>query len=90
MTDPEIAEFVRERDEALLSLDLDVIKAYCRKWGAPEMKDDLVHWAGIHKARTAVTNFPADEKQKSKDWLAIHGFSHLDGSPQVIQRETPQ
>ena len=73
----DIATFVRERNEALLSLDREKINAYCRKYGAPEMPDTVVGWAGIHKARTAIRDFPPDEVEKSIRWLAEHGMSHM-------------
>lgn len=73
MTD-ENAQFLKERDEALLSMDLVKINAMTKKFSGPVLLDDEVGWCAIHKARTAITNFPADEKQKSKAWLAAHGY----------------
>ena len=81
MGEPDIQTFVRERDEALLSLDLAKINAYMRKYGSPELPDTVVGWAGVHKARTGIRGFPEAEKQKSKDWLAAHGYSHMDDKP---------
>ena len=69
-----IKKFVQERDEALLSLDEKKIRAYGKKYGVPFPKDELVFWAGIHKARTAITSFPEDEKERSRKWLIEHGF----------------
>ncbi len=77
----EIAAFVRERNEALLSLDLAKINTVAKKFGGQELPDSEVGWAAIHKARTAIPEFPSDEKQKSKDWLAAHGFEHWDDRP---------
>lgn len=64
--------FLNDRNEALLSLDIDKINAYLRKYGSPELSNDEVGWRAIHKARTAITAFSESERQKSRDWLAEH------------------
>lgn len=69
-------DFIRDRNEALLSLDLKKINAYMRKYGSVELPDNEIGWRAVHKARTAILDLPADEKQKSKDWLAAHGSQH--------------
>ena len=75
-------EFYRQRYAALLSMDLATINAYLRRWGSPiVLTDDETSWGGIHKARTALPDFPADEKAKSKVWLAEHGYYHLGDGP---------
>ena len=78
MSDFKVANFVRDRDAALLTLDLSKINAYMRKYGSPELPDNEVGWRAIHKARSAIVNFPADEKHKSKTWLFEHGSQHWD------------
>lgn len=77
MSTSELEAFMRDRDEALLSLDRDKLEAYFRKYDVPMPADDLMFWTAIHKARTAVTSLPADERKKSREWLAQHGFSHM-------------
>lgn len=80
MSDAEIEAFVRDRDEALLSLDEAKIRAYMVKYSIRNIATtDEAFWRAIHKARTGIKNFPADEKQKSKIWLAARGSSHFDG-----------
>ena len=69
----DIDEFVKDRNAALLSLDLATINAYLVKYGSRPMPDTEIAWRGIHKARTAITAFPEPERQKSRDWLAEHG-----------------
>ena len=69
-----IKKFAQERDDALLSLDEKKIRTYGKKYGVPLPKDEQVFWAGIHKARTAITSFPEDEKERSRKWLIEHGF----------------
>lgn len=77
MTNPDLDAFIRERNEALLSLDREKIEAHMRKYECPIPADDEMFWAGIHKARTAVKTFPEDERKKSRDWLADRGLSHM-------------
>ena len=37
--------------------------------------NDLVFWAGIHKAIYTLATSPQDKKDFSKKWLLDHGFS---------------
>lgn len=71
-------DFVKDRDAALLTLDIKTVNAYLRKYGSPELPDNETGLCAMHKARSAIVNFPADEKQKSKDWLKARGFKHWD------------
>lgn len=51
----EIADFVRERNEVLLSLDKARIEAFAEKWGATfPYSEERVFWAAIHKARLEI------------------------------------
>lgn len=75
MTNRLMRAFVKERDEALLSLDKDKILAYMHHYGVPVPKSNVVFWAGIHKARIASNGIPEDEKEKSRAWLTERGFS---------------
>ena len=70
-------EYIKDRNAALLSLDKEKITAYMLKYEVPISQDERVFWASVHKARTAITNFPAHEIQKSKDWLAERGLNHM-------------
>jgi hypothetical protein len=46
------------------------------------MSDDPnVFWATIHKARTGAKDLPADERKKSRDWLAERGMTHMGDEP---------
>lgn len=76
-----LQQFIKDRNAALLSLDRSIIVAYAEKYhiGLPDC--DEVFWASIHKARTGVTDFPEEEKQKSKDWLKERNLSHFDDKP---------
>lgn len=47
-----VANFVKERNEALFSLDRKKIEAYCAKYGDSDSANvpDVVFWAGVYKA----------------------------------------
>lgn len=67
-------EFVKERNEALLSLDKDRILAYMKKYQVNLPADsDKVFWASVHKAILAISA-PEDKKEQSRKWLREHGF----------------
>lgn len=67
--------FLQERNEALLSLDRKKIVAYMNKYDIPVQMNKTVFWAGIHKARISIVDFPEAEKEKSRKWLKRRGFS---------------
>jgi len=74
MSDDSMSDFIRERNEALLSLDRNKIEAYLKKYKESIPKNENVFWAAIHKARLAVTDFSEDVKEVSREWLTEHGF----------------
>lgn len=67
-------QFIKDRDEALLSLDKDKIMAYCKKYGVPIPDEELVFWAGIHKAIVHLISATQEQKERSAQWLLEHGF----------------
>lgn len=75
----QIRQFLKERKEALLSMDRTKILAYARKWGVKNMpQDEETFWIAIHKARTSATDLPIEERRKSKTWLSKRGYYSLD------------
>lgn len=73
--------FRQERNEALLSLDEEKIRAFCRKWQGQEMpQNKKLFWGGVHKAITGISSLPLEFRQQSKDFLTGLGLhSHDDG-----------
>ena len=69
--------FVKERNDALFSLDRKKIEAYCAKHGDTDTAElpDPVFWAGVYKASCAIRNAPEDKVREARTWLASHGFS---------------
>lgn len=69
--------FVKERNDALFSMDRKKIEAYCAKHGDTETAElpDQLFWAGVYKAICAIRNAPEDKVREARTWLASHGFS---------------
>ena len=75
-----LGQFLKDRDEALLSLDEQKIRDYMDKYniqiewsGIPE-----VFWRAVHKSRTAAKSLPMEARSLSKKWLIEHGSKPLD------------
>ena len=69
MTNKEIAEFVKSRDEAFVSFvktdDLTKFYAHCKKYGQELPKDEMVIKAGILKAVQECTDISEEIKIKA-------------------------
>lgn len=70
----DIKLFLKERDEALQSLDREQILAYCKKYGAPYPSNERAFWGGVYKT---VYNLPSSTlalKEKACKWLTENGM----------------
>lgn len=71
--------FVRERNEALLSLDKEKIAAYCEKYQVNfPVKDEHMYWRSVHKAISGLVGLKGEQLQvqrKSVEWLLAHGYT---------------
>jgi hypothetical protein len=70
-----IEQFVKERNEALFSLDRKKIETYFAKYGEPLPDNDIVFWAMVHKCICNIKNAPGDLVKESTTWLLAHGMS---------------
>ena len=70
-----ISEFVRERNEALFSLDEAKIKAYLKKRGISLPTDDKIFWGAVYKSICNITDAPQKLKDKAKAWLKENNMS---------------
>lgn len=76
-----IEEFVKQRNEALFSLDRDkIIKFYELAYGKSEAKkfakvDEKVFWAAVYKAICNIISAPDDLKAYAEKWLTQNGFA---------------
>lgn len=64
-----------ERNEALLSLDLNRIKVYCIKFGLFIPENDHIFLENVHKAILQVRDASMEQKEKSRRWLRENGVS---------------
>ena len=69
--------FVKERNEALFSLDRKKIEAYMIKYGETEIAQtpDVVFWASVYKAICGIKDAPEAIVNKVTAWLHEHGMS---------------
>ena len=69
--------FVKERNDALFSLDRRKIEAYMLKYGEPAMSDlpDEVFWASVYKAICGISNAPDELVSKALMWLHKNGYT---------------
>lgn len=72
-----VASFVKERNDALFSLDRKKIEAYCAKYGDKDSTDlpDQIFWAGVYKAICAIKNAPEEKVREARSWLTANGYS---------------
>ena len=67
-------QFIKDREEALWSLDKEKIMAFADKYHIPMPENELAFMAGVHKEIFNMTNTPDDVKKASALWLTEHGF----------------
>jgi len=76
----QIKAFVKERDEMLLTNDIDKMLEFHKKHNPhiPPPSSREVAEISLHKARTAARSLPIEERRKSKYWLTARGYNSLD------------
>ena len=80
MNDKQVKQWLKERDEAILSLDLNKYKAFYLKWkkngfyDAPLPNDEVVE-ISMYKCVCSLANPPKDKLEKAKAWLKERGYS---------------
>lgn len=71
--------FVEERDAAVKSLDIKVLKTFYQKWldigvyEIPLPADDRVVEIAMYKMLYHTASATSEEKQLAKEWLTAHG-----------------
>lgn len=73
-------EFIKERNEAFLSLDKFKIVKYCIKYGIAVPPNDKIFWTGVHKAICNMylipeNNVTKEQYERSKQWLKENNFT---------------
>ena len=66
--------YIKERDEAMLSLDKNKILRFCRRWHICVPENETVFWSGVHKVIVNINSSTEEQKRKSLEWLKEHGF----------------
>lgn len=72
---PKINDFVKERDEALFSLDEKKIRAYAKKYGAKLPTTEKGFWGAVYKSIYNINDAPIELKMKAKKWLEKNRMS---------------
>ena len=69
-----VSKSIKERNDALFSLDRPTIEAYFKKCGLKIPESDIVFWASVYKCIYNIKNAPAELKEQAKTWLQTHGM----------------
>ncbi len=69
-----ISAFIKDRNEAILSLDEQKIRAFCKKYSISLSDNPIVFWASIYKCVLVIKDAPQEARKKAEDWLDNHGF----------------
>lgn len=77
MTEKELKKYVKDRDEAILSFDIDEMKKFCKKYKnmLPPMPIDEVLYAGFMKCVADLRASTPKQREKAANWLIEHGYN---------------
>lgn len=72
-----LEEFVKERNEALFSLDRNKIEAYMKKYGELEVEEipEKLFWANVYQAICGIKDAPDELISKALMWLYKNGYT---------------
>lgn len=70
-----LKEFLEDRKNLLMNLDLNEARKYCEKYKIKYHESDDIMLIGLHKARANALDIPEDKREESKKWLAESGYS---------------
>jgi hypothetical protein len=77
MTDKELKKYVKDRDEAILSFDIEQMRKFCKKYQdilANIPPDDEIMYAGFMKCVADIRAATTRDKKKAARWLIEHGY----------------
>lgn len=71
-----VERIVKERNEALFSLDRKKIERYLKKYGQAEFTKapENIFWAGVYKAICEINDAPPELVEKASSWLIDNNF----------------
>ena len=70
-----VEQFVKERNEALFSLDRKTIEKHFGKCGIAIPENETLFWATVFKCICNITNAPDELVITAEKWLMMHGMS---------------
>lgn len=79
MTNKQFAEWLKERNKAVGSLDLKTFKAFYRKWQkagiyTKALPTDKVAEIAMYEAAVEIISLPAEVRERAKQWLLDRGY----------------
>lgn len=79
MSDDAIVAYLKERDEVLMSGNIDRLIAFQNKHNpSSPFRNREIAEVSLHKSRTAVQSLPMEYRLASKRWLSERGYHSLD------------
>ncbi len=69
-----LQKFLKEKNEAILSLSKSKIIKFTKKYEIPISKNDIEFWVEIHKTILRLNSATDKQKKISKKWLEGNGF----------------
>ena len=70
-----IKRYNKDRDKAVLSLDVETFKKFCKKWGNPIPPTDRVIEITMRKMACHIPSLPSDFRSEAKRWLEDRGYT---------------
>ena len=70
-----IKRYNKDRDRAVLSLDVEKFKIFCKKWGNPIPSTDEVIEITMRKMACHITSLPIEFRAEAKKWLEDRGYT---------------
>jgi hypothetical protein len=70
-----IKRYNKDRDKAVLSLDVETFKKFCKKWGNPIPPTDRVIEITMRKMACHIPSLPSDFRSEAKKWLEDRGYT---------------
>lgn len=65
----------KDRNKAVLSLDVETFKKFCKKWGLPKPPSDEIVEITMRKMACHIPSLPDDFKADAKKWLEDRGYT---------------
>lgn len=73
-------EFIKDRNEAIASGDIEKVRAYCKKYDIEIPEDENIFKASMHKAICNMYLMPdskisLEQYNRSYEWLIANGYT---------------